>query len=117
MVLDLELRRNERVRAAVAAYEELAEDEKALFRLAAGIGQDPSATTRKPGRRSTSQMSGETQPGGIQPIVRDLMKTLLEDHLPLLTETDIQNLLNRNYPGTFWAFSSADSPFSGEGRQ
>ena len=33
-LLDLELERNERVRAAVAAYQELAEGEKALFRLA-----------------------------------------------------------------------------------
>ena len=34
-LLDLELERNNRVRAVLTAYEELAEGEKALFRLAA----------------------------------------------------------------------------------
>lgn len=97
MLLELELQRNERVRAAVAAYEELAEEEKALFRLAAGISQDSAARTREPVRRSTSDLSEGTQPVGIQPIARDLMKTLLEDHPALLTETDIENLLNRDY--------------------
>lgn len=38
MLLELELERNERVRAVLAAYDGLAEEEKALFRLAAGIG-------------------------------------------------------------------------------
>ena len=97
MVLELELRRNERVRAAVAAYEELAEEEKALFRLAAGIGQDAAARTREPGRRSTGDVSEGNPPGRIQPIARDLMKTLLEDHRTLLTETDIENLMSQDY--------------------
>ena len=96
-VLELELQRNERVRAAVAAYQELAAEEKALFCLAAGISQDAAAMTREPGRRSTSDMSEENPPGRFQPIARDLMKTLLEDHPSLLTETDISNLMNRDY--------------------
>lgn len=97
MLLDLELQRNERVRAAVAAYEELAEEEKALFRLAAGIGQDAAVRIRETGRRSTGEMNEGNPPRRIQPIARDLMKRLLEDHPSLLTETDIQNLLNRDY--------------------
>ena len=39
-LLDLELERNERVRAVVVAYQELTEGEKTLFRVAAGITQD-----------------------------------------------------------------------------
>jgi type II secretory pathway predicted ATPase ExeA len=39
-LLNLELERNNRVRVVLTAYEELAEGEKALFRLAAEIGQD-----------------------------------------------------------------------------
>ena len=38
-LLNLELERNNRVRVVLTAYEELAEGEKALFRLAAEIGQ------------------------------------------------------------------------------
>ena len=97
MLLDLELQRNERVRAAAAAYEELAEEEKALFRLAVGISQDAAVRTRQPGSRSIADMSEGTQPGRVQPIVRNLMKTLLEDHPSLLTETDVQNLMSRDY--------------------
>ena len=96
-VLELELQRNERVRAAVAAYQELAAEEKALFRLIAGISQDTAAMTREPERRPTGDVSEGNPPGRIQPIARDLMKTLLEDHPSLLTETDISNLLNRDY--------------------
>ena len=39
-LLDLELERNERVRAVVVAYQELTEGEKTLFHVAAGITQD-----------------------------------------------------------------------------
>ena len=47
-LLDLELERNERVRAALTAYQELAEGEKALFRLAAGISQDRAGASHRP---------------------------------------------------------------------
>ena len=97
MMLDLELQRNERVKVLAAAYEELAEDEKALSRLAAGIGQDAGVRIRGPERQSASEPSAQTDPQRLQPIVRDQMKTLLEDHAPVLTETDIQNLLNQDY--------------------
>ena len=33
----------------------------------------------------------------VQPIMRNLMKSLLEDHPSLLTETDIANLMDRDY--------------------
>ena len=42
-------------------------------------------------------MSEAAQPGQVQPIVRDLMKTLLEDHPSLLSETDIENLADRDH--------------------
>ena len=73
MLLEFELQKNEQVQAAVASYWELTEEERALFRLAAGISQDTSVRTREPWHRSTSDMSEGTQPGQGQPIVRDLM--------------------------------------------
>ena len=96
-LLDLELERNERVRAALTAYEELAEEEKALFRLAAGISQDGAGTSIEPRQRVSNEGNGGTQPDPVQPIVRNLMKSLLEDHPSLLTETDIANLMDRDY--------------------
>ena len=45
-LLNLELERNNRVRVVLTAYEELAEGEKALFRLAAEIGQDRAGQDR-----------------------------------------------------------------------
>ena len=88
-LLDLELERNDRVRAIIAAYQELAEGEKTLFRLAAGITQDGAGTSIEPRQRSSSEGNEGTQPDQVQPIVRNLMKSLLEDHPSLLTETDI----------------------------
>ena len=96
-LLDLELVRNGRVRAIIAAYQELAEGEKALFRLAAGITQDGAGTSIEPRQRSSSEGNEGTQPDQVQPIVRNLMKSLLEDHPSLLTETDIVNLMDRDY--------------------
>ncbi len=43
---------------------------------------------------------GETARGGrgeLQPIVRNLMKTLLEDYPTVLNDTDVRNLMNRDY--------------------
>ena len=48
-LLNLELERNNRVRVVLTAYEELAEGEKALFRLAAAAGRD------RPGQDRTGQ--------------------------------------------------------------
>ena len=110
MLLELQLAGNERVRTLVAAYEELAEEEKALFRLAAGIGQEAGTRARVPERRSTSDISEGNPPGRIQPIARDLMKTLLEDHPTLLTETDIENLLNRDYTQNILGLQLAGFP-------
>ena len=97
MLLELELERKQRVRAVLAAYEELTEEEKALFRLAAGISQDGTVTARRTGRRASKEENDELQPGRLQPLVRGLMKTLLEDYPSLLTGTDIENLMDRNY--------------------
>ena len=96
-LLDLELERNERVRAAVVAYQELAEGEKALFRLAAGISRDGAGTAMEPNHRSSSEGNEGTQPDQVQPIVQNLMKSLLEDHPSFLTETDLANLMDRDY--------------------
>ena len=80
MLVELQPDGNERVRTLVTAYEELREEEKALSRLATGISQESAIRNREPRRRSTREMSEAAQPGQVQPIVRDLMKTLLEDH-------------------------------------
>ena len=94
MLLALQLEGNQRVHALVTAYEELAEEEKILFRLAAGISQDATVLPREPGRRSKSE---GTHLDRVQPLVRDLMKSLLEDYPSLLTETDLENLMERDY--------------------
>ena len=96
-LLDLELERNELVRAVVAAYQELTEGEKALFRLAAGITQDGAIEAIDPSHRSSNDGNDETHPDQVQPIIRNLMKSLLEDHPSLLTDTDIANLMDRDY--------------------
>ena len=67
------------------------------FRLAAGISEDTAAVAREPGQRSRSQENEGNQPDRLQPLVRDLMKTLLEDHTSLLTETDLANLMDRDH--------------------
>ena len=85
MLLELELERNDRVRAVLAAYEEMTEEEKALFRLAAGISQDSAVTARRTGQRASKEETCQPQPDRLQPLVRNLMKTLLEDHPSLLT--------------------------------
>ena len=97
MLLELELERNERVRAVLTAYEELAEEEKALFRLAAGIGQDAAVTALRTGQRVSREETDKPQPTRLQPLVRGLMKTLLEDHPSLLTATDLENLMDRDH--------------------
>ena len=76
-MLNLELERNNRVRVVLTAYEELAEGEKALFRLAAEIGQDRTGQDRtgqdrtgqdrtgatiEPRQRSTNEGNEGTQP-------------------------------------------------------
>ncbi len=86
MLLEIQLAENDHVRAVVTAYEQLAEDEKILFRLAAGISQNAAGGDRKPDRRSISERSDGIPTGRVQPIVRQLMKTLLEDHPSALHE-------------------------------
>ena len=97
MLLALQLEGNERVHALVTAYEELAEEEKILFRLAAGTSQDTASRPREPGLRSSSERIEGDHPNRVQPLVQDLMKSLLEDYPSLLTETDIESLMDRDY--------------------
>ena len=61
-MLNLELERNNRIRAVLNAYEELAEGEKALFRLAAEISQDRADATIEPRQRSSNGGNEGTQP-------------------------------------------------------
>ena len=71
-LLNLELERNNRVRVVLTAYEELAEGEKALFRLAAEIGQDRAGQGRtgqgRTGQDRTGQdRTGQDRTGQVQP--------------------------------------------------
>ncbi len=84
MLVELGLKRNPEVRALVSAYEELAEEDKALFKLAVEYGQ-ATADNRVEDRRQ------------LQPLVRRLMRTLLEDYPTILDNADIRNLMNRDY--------------------
>lgn len=96
MLVQLELERNARVGALVEEYAKLTDSEKALFRLAAGIslgGLDSIVVRRRANNGSISDIS----PGRIQPLVKDLMKTLLEDYPTLLTNTDVRNFVDRDY--------------------
>ena len=97
VLLDLELERNERVRKALTAYQELDEAEQALFRLATGIVQDTVGRARKPRQPPGRDGNEGTQPRQVQPLMRDLMKTLLEDYPSLLNEKDIHNLTEQDY--------------------
>ena len=47
--------------------------------------------------RRTTNGSPETGRGKVQPIVQNLMKTLLEDWPTLLDEADLRNLMNSDY--------------------
>ena len=107
-----------KVRAAIDAYAELSESEKLLFRLAAGVSLDdaveserrrpaagaisdsPDAVKDSPDAAVKSEGPASTSPAKarqIQPLVRNLMKTLLEDYPTFLSDTDIRNLQDKDY--------------------
>ena len=107
-----------KVRAVIDAYAELSESEKLLFRLATGvslnadaqserrrpatgaISDSPDAVYDSPNAAVKSEGTASTSPtktSQIQPLVRNLMKTLLEDYPTFLSDTDINNLMNRDY--------------------
>ena len=107
-----------KVRAAIDAYAELSESEKLLFRLAAGVSLDaavesevrrpaaraindsPDAVYDRPDAAVKSERPASTSPTKarqIQPLVRNLMKTLLEDYPTFLSDTDIRNLRDKDY--------------------
>lgn len=97
VVIQAELENNAKVRAMARAYEELTETDKALFRLATGIVQDAATNSRGRQRNPDAEPAPGGEPGQVQPLVRSLMRTLLEDYPALLTEADIRNLMNREY--------------------
>ena len=103
-LLRQELERAPEVRAVVNAYANLNEAGKVLFRLAAGISLDTPViqgeTSRPVDETATSTAPTDTSPakaGQIQPLVQNLMNTLLEDYPTLLDDADIRNLLDRDY--------------------
>ena len=49
------------------------------------------------GHRATATAPSSPARGKVQPLVQDLMRTLLDDYPTLLDDTDISNLLNRDY--------------------
>ena len=49
------------------------------------------------GHRGTATTPSNPARGRVQPLVQDLMRTLLEDYPTLLDDTDVRNLLNQDY--------------------
>ena len=96
-LVELELERNAKVREMVGAYEELAEVEKALFRLAVEISEDNTDRSVERRRHTSNKRSSEIGQERVQPYVQSLMKMLLEDYPTLLDDADIRNLMNRDY--------------------
>lgn len=117
-LLQHELEDAPKVRAVINAYAGLSESEKLLFRLAAGVsldvdaksgmrrptagstGDSPDAVEVSPDAAAESESPANTPPKKahqIQPLARSLMKTLLEDYPTFLSDTDINNLMNRDY--------------------
>ena len=107
-----------KVQAVVNAYAELSESEKLLFRLATGvslnadaqserrrpaagaISDSPDAVYDSPDAVVESERPASTSPtktSQIQPLVQNLMKTLLEDYPTFLSDTDISNMMDRDY--------------------
>ncbi len=97
MLVELELETNAKVRAVVEGYVELTEAERAVFRLAVGVSQDTADSSGESGHKPSNRRSSAIGQERIQPLVRNLMKTLLEDYPTLLGDSDIRNLLNRDY--------------------
>lgn len=97
VVIQAELEKNVKVRTLVCAYEELTETDKALFRLASGISQEVASSRRGSRPKPNVTPDSGDEPGELQPLVRNLMKTILEDYPTLLTDADIRNLMSREY--------------------
>ena len=109
-LVELELERNAEVRAAVDAYMELAEEEKAVFRLAVGISQDTTDSSGKSRRRPSNERRSGIEQKRVQPHVQSLMKTLLEDYPTLLDDAEIRNLMNRDYCRKTLGFQTGGFP-------
>ncbi len=134
VVIQAELEENAKVQSLVRAYEELEETDKLLFRLAAGISQDTAANSREHQRRPNNDKDLGDRDGEIQPLVRNLMKTLLEDQPTFLNDIDQRNLMDSDYcknnlflhignfallrkreNGKFTARNRAEKPWMGRG--
>ena len=96
LVVQHQLRLNPHVKVLVEEYARLTELDRTLFRVAAGISQHSTGNFAERCRTSGRPPSA-TEPGKIQPLVRDLMKTLLEDYPTILTCTDIRNMMDKDY--------------------
>ena len=93
--------------ATVADTSELFVRASKLLHLAEAVTDAVPAHTRESRRvagdagrsrhRAAATASISPARGRVQPLVRRLMKTLLEDYPTLLDDTDIRNLLNRDY--------------------
>ena len=96
-VLEYALENNAKVQAVVSGYEELTETEKMLFQWAIGITQDATAKGKNHRNSATREPSSNGEHSRVQPLVRSLMKTLLEVHPTLLADADIRNLMDNDY--------------------
>lgn len=63
----------------------------------AGRSRRVASDAGRSGHRATATVPSNSARGKLQPLVQSLMKTLLEDYPTLLDDTDIRNLLNRDY--------------------
>ena len=110
VLLEHALVNNAKMRALVGADEELTETERMLFRLASGIGQDTASSRRGPWPKSNATPDSQDRPGQVQPLVRSLMKTVLEDYPTLLTDADIRDLMSREYCKSTLGITIANHP-------
>ena len=63
----------------------------------AGRSRRVASDAGRSGHRATATVPSNSARGKLQPLVQSLMKTLLEDYPTLLDDTDIRNLLKRDY--------------------
>lgn len=86
----------------------------------ASLAETP--TRRTPRRAATATVSAgpTTERGSLQPLVRNLVQTLLEDHPSLLDEADLRNLIDSDYCKTTLGLQIGNFPLlrrQADGRQ
>ena len=62
-----------------------------------GISQDATSNSTRRRSKPKTELDSQDRPAQVQPLVRSLMKTLLEDYPTLLTDAEICNLKSRDY--------------------